>query len=249
MPIPMNIVLDLVLGLVLLSILYTSWQRGFIASLIHLVGTAAGFALAAILKSPIAEWGYKTFLEERVENYVSETLLSQGGPLLEALGGLDQAGAAFQSIPDFLGGILAEQGLDFYAAQDAGQMGRDILTRITENGTSPAAAITQVAVKPLVMTILETVIFFVLLFLAGIVVRFIVRVGLGVNRIPVVGGLNRVAGLACGAVYALLVGYVIANGLVLLAGLGKNQWEWLNSGILQKTFLVSRFLELRTYLP
>lgn len=246
MPIPMNIVLDLVLALILLSILYSSWHRGFVASFINLVGTAAGFVLASFLKGPVSERIYDTFLQERVESYVTDTLLAQDSPLLDALAGLDQAGSA--AIQAFTG-FLAEQGLDFYATQDAEKMGKDILSRITEKGSDPAAAIAQVAVRPLVMTVLETAVFFLMLFLAGILVRAIARVGLGVNHIPLVGSVNRIAGLACGMIYALLVGYVIASGLVLLAGLGKNQWEWLNSGILKKTFLVSQFLELRRYLP
>ena len=246
MSIPMNILLDLALGLCLLSILYTSWRRGFVASFIRLVGTAAGFLLASFLSGPVSERLYGSLLEERVEQYVGDTLLAPGSPLLEALAGLDQAGsAAIQAVS----GFLAQQGLDFYSPQDAGQMGTDILDRITQGGSDPAAAITQVAVKPLVMTVLETAIFFLLLFLTGILVRMAVRVGLGVNRIPLVGGMNRLAGLLCGAVYALLVGYVVSMGLLLLAGLGKNQWDHLNSDVLQETFLIRRFLSLRELLP
>ena len=246
MSIPMNILLDLALGLCLLSILYTSWRRGFVASFIRLVGTAAGFLLASFLSGPVSERLYGSLLEERVEQYVGDTLLAPGSPLLEALAGLDQAGsAAIQAVS----GFLAQQVLDFCSPQDAGQMGTDILDRITQGGSDPAAAITQVAVKPLVMTVLETAIFFLLLFLTGILVRMAVRVGLGVNRIPLVGGMNRLAGLLCGAVYALLVGYVVSMGLLLLAGLGKNQWDHLNSDVLQETFLIRRFLELRDYLP
>lgn len=248
MPIPMNIVLDAALALILLAILYNSWRRGFIVSLIRLVGTAAGFVLASFLKGPIAEWGYNTFLEERVERYVADALLSQGGALSGALSGLDftKAGSAAAQL---LSGLLAERGLDYYSSQDAGQMGKEILARIAEKGADPAAAIAQVAVRPLVMTILETAVFFLLLFAADLVVRTIARVGLGVNHIPLVGGVNRAAGLLCGAVYALLVGYVISSALVLLAGLGKNEWGLLNSAVLQRTRLVSWFLGLRTYLP
>ena len=92
-------------------------------------------------------------------------------------------------------------------------------------------AIAQVAVRPMVLTVLQTAVFFLVLFLAGIVVRVVVRMGQGVNRIPLVGGLNRMA------------------GLLLLAGLGGNRWEWLNSGILQDTILIRRFLSLRELLP
>ncbi len=94
MSIPMNILLDLALGLCLLSILYTSWRRGFVASFIRLVGTAAGFLLASFLSGPVSERLYGSLLEERVEQYVGDTLLAPGSPLLEALAGLDQAGSA-----------------------------------------------------------------------------------------------------------------------------------------------------------
>ena len=241
----MNMIYDLVLGLLLLSILYRSWRQGFIASFIRLAGTAAGFLVASFLSRPMAEKLYDGLLAKKVEAYVADTLLAPDSPLSSALAGLDQAGsAALHLVTQF----LSERGLDFYTAGDAGEMGEKILSGIL-NGTDPAATVAQVVIKPMALTILQTVIFFVILTLAGMVVRAIARVGLGVNHIPLVGGLNRLAGLACGTVYALLLGYVIASALLLLAGLGQNQWDWLNSGILRDTVLIRGLLSLRTWLP
>ncbi len=241
----MNLIYDLVLGLLLLSILYRSWRQGFIASFIRLAGTAAGFLVASFLSRPMAEKLYDGLLAKKVEAYVADTLLAPDSPLSSALAGLDQAGsAALHLVTQF----LSERGLDFYTAGDAGEMGEKILSGIL-NGTDPAATVAQVVIKPMALTILQTVIFFVILTLAGMVVRAITRVGLGVNHIPLVGGLNRLAGLACGTVYALLLGYVIASALLLLAGLGQNQWDWLNSGILRDTVLIRGLLSLRTWLP
>ena len=241
----MNLIYDLVLGLLLLSILYRSWRQGFITSFIRLAGTAAGFLVASFLSRPMAEKLYDGLLAKKVEAYVADTLLAPDSPLSSALAGLDQAGsAALHLVTQF----LSERGLDFYTAGDAGEMGEKILSGIL-NGTDPAATVAQVVIKPMALTILQTVIFFVILTLAGMVVRAITRVGLGVNHIPLVGGLNRLAGLACGTVYALLLGYVIASALLLLAGLGQNQWDWLNSGILRDTVLIRGLLSLRTWLP
>ena len=241
----MNLIYDLVLGLLLLSILYRSWRQGFIASFIRLAGTAAGFLVASFLSRPMAEKLYAVLLAKKVEAYVADPLLAPDSPLSSALAGLDQAGsAALHLVTQF----LSERGLDFYTAGDAGEMGEKILSGIL-NGTDPAATVAQVVIKPMALTILQTVIFFVILTLAGMVVRAITRVGLGVNHIPLVGGLNRLAGLACGTVYALLLGYVIASALLLLAGLGQNQWDWLNSGILRDTVLIRGLLSLRTWLP
>ena len=99
------------------------------------------------------------------------------------------------------------------------------------------------------MTVLEIAIFFLLIFVIRIVVRVAAHVGLGVNNIPLVGGVNRMAGLLCGAVYAVMMGFLLSMGLVLLAGLGKNQWTYLNSAVLEQTFLIRHFLDLRAYLP
>lgn len=247
MDLPMNLIYDLVLGLILLSILCNSWRQGFVASFVQLVGTAAGFLAASFLSRPLAEKLYDGFLSSRVEQYVAENLLAPESPLAAALSGLDQAGSAALGL---LSDFLAQRGLDFYdAGSDAGKMGQEILSGILEGGREPAAVIAQVAVRPMVLTALQTVIFLVILVLAGVLVRFVARIGLGVNHIPLVGGVNRLAGLACGTVYALLLGYVIASALLLLASLAGNRWEWLNSGILRDTLLISRLLELRVWLP
>ena len=42
---------------------------------------------------------------------------------------------------------------------------------------------------------------------------------------------------------------VLAAGLMLLAEIGRNQWEFLNTTVIQKTFLVSKFLMLGKILP
>ena len=85
MNLPMNLILDLALGLVLLSILYTSWKRGFMATAIRLAGTVAGFLLASLVSRPAAAELYSRFLESRVEDYVRENLLAEGSALAEAL--------------------------------------------------------------------------------------------------------------------------------------------------------------------
>ncbi len=247
MDLPMNLIYDLVLGLILLSILYRSWRQGFVATLVRLVGTAAGFLVASFLSRPLAVKIYDGFLSSRVEDYVAETLLAPESPLAAALAGLDHAGsAALQLVSQF----LSDRGLDFFTiGSDAGEMGQEILSGILEGGMEPAAVIARVAVRPMVLTVLQTVVFFGILFVAGMVVQFVTRIGLGVNHIPLVGGVNRLAGLACGAVYGVLLGYVIASALLLLAGLGGNRWEWLNAGILRDTVLIRGLLELRAWLP
>ena len=80
-------------------------------------------------------------------------------------------------------------------------------------------------------------------------VRLLTGLALGVNHIPLVGGVNRLAGLLCGGVYALLVGYLVSAALVFLTGVSQNRWEYLNSGILRETWLIQGLLSLRDFRP
>ncbi len=241
MELPMSILLDLALGLILLSILYVSWKQGFMATVIRLAGTVAGFLLASVASRPAAEAIYDRFLEDRVVDYVRDNLLSEESALTQALASMDQAGEAAR---EAIAGFLEEWGLDYYSSSDAGEMGSDILDRLSQ-GADPAQTVAQVAVRPMVMTLLEIVVFFVVLFLVGLLVKILTGLALGVNHIPLVGGVNRLAGLLCGGVYALLVGYLVSAALVFLVGVSKNQWEFLNSGILRDTWLIQGLLGLR----
>ena len=130
MNLPMNLILDLALGLVLLSILYTSWKRGFMATAIRLAGTVAGFLLASLVSRPAAAELYSRFLESRVEDYVRENLLAEGSALAEALAGNGQVGSALEAVTS----LLEEWGLDYYASGSAGDMSRELLDLLAQMG-------------------------------------------------------------------------------------------------------------------
>ena len=116
MDLPMSLILDLALGLVLLSILYTSWRRGFLASAIRLGGTVAGFLLASLVSRPAAAELYDRLVRDRVVEYVRGSLLAQGSALSQALEGTGQAGSALEAVAE----LLEEWGLDYFSSADAG---------------------------------------------------------------------------------------------------------------------------------
>ena len=243
MDLPMSLILDLALGLVLLSILYTSWRRGFLASAIRLGGTVAGFLLASLVSRPAAAELYDRLVRDRVVEYVRGSLLAQGSALSQALEGTGQAGSALEAVAE----LLEEWGLDYFSSADAGALSRELLDTLGP-GMDTAEAVAQVALRPMVMTVLELGVFLLVLLAVGLAVRLLAGMALGVNHIPVVGKLNRMAGLLCGGAYALLAGYLIAAGLVFLAGVSQNRWEYLNTGILRETWLIRGLLELREVL-
>ena len=89
------LVLDLLLGAVMLICVVSCYKRGFVSSLLRLVGAAATCVAAALLSRPVGSWLYDTFARERVHSYVEEKVASVlGGAAqdgLEALGGMRDA--------------------------------------------------------------------------------------------------------------------------------------------------------------
>ena len=60
---------------------------------------------------------------------------------------------------------------------------------------------------------------FVVIFLFGLfLARALVRMTRAVNHVPLIGGINRLAGFLLGLVYALLIGYVFSMAALLLSG-------------------------------
>ena len=64
-----------------------------------------------------------------------------------------------------------------------------------------------------------------------------------VNRVPVVGGVNRVLGGVLGAAEAFLLCYLIGMAAAVLITFSENEWSWLNTAVVQKSTILNWFVQ------
>ena len=116
-----------------------------------------------------------------------------------------------------------------------------LLDRIDPTDTISAAA--GDAVRTMAVSLLTMVAFLIIFLLAMLIVRALVRLTRSVNRVPVVGGINRLLGGALGAAEAFLLCYLIGMAATVLISFSENRWGWLNTAVVQKTYLLNWFIQ------
>ena len=116
-----------------------------------------------------------------------------------------------------------------------------LLDRIDPTDTISAAA--GDAVRTMAVSLLTMVAFLIIFLLAMLIVRALVRLARSVNRVPVVGGINRLLGGALGAAEAFLLCYLIGMAATVLISFSENRWGWLNTAVVQKTYLLNWFIQ------
>ena len=87
--------------------------------------------------------------------------------------------------------------------------------------------------------------FLIIFLLAMLIVQALAKLTRNVNRVPVVGGVNRVLGGVLGAAEAFLICYLIGMTATVLITLSENQWSWLNTAVVQKSTLLNWFVQFK----
>ena len=203
---------DLIILVFLLILAINGFHRGFLLMIARLLILAASLVLALLMLGPASRLlTYLPFLQnmaEAVNEAVIRPLLPFTGTLMEAIQDL--------ALPDLFKSLL--------------------LSRFPDPG-SPLAALWPQLSSALARFMISALTFLVLLGLITLLIRTVVSLLTDVlDRVPIVGGLNHLAGLLVGIVHGLLILMI----LLLAAGMLSPYFPQLGA-ILAESELASAF--------
>lgn len=186
--------LDIICIVLVIGVGMIGYIKGAINTLIGLAGFIASFVIARNFSAPVTNWLLNV---EPVKNFINDTITQN---VINAVG---QYGS------EALSSLQGIGGLDFLSGiTDAS---------ILSGGTAAAQAVNQ-ALQPVIYQIANGFVFLILLLLCSAAFGIVRHIGKGMNRVPVVGTANRVAGLAIGLVIGLVIA-VIVIAVVLYYGI------------------------------
>ena len=208
--------IDIAVIIVFLAICVISYRRGFLATLLSLASGVLSLVLVYMLAGPVAATLKQTGMFDGFRTNVETSVAAR----LSETGGQVTDVLAGLGIPQAWSAGIAEQSLT--ASTDTAFFLADRLTEL-----------------------LAGMVAIVLLFLFfQIVVRFFLkRLALGVNRIPIIGTLNRIGGFLLGALWGLLLIYLCS---VLMSALAPS--VPLFAGWLNESFLLRYMTEIPLFL-
>lgn len=231
-----SILLDIILIAIGVAIIFVCFKKGFVAAVAQLVGTAASYVFAYIISAPISVMIYKLFVRENAELYIESRLPAElESNTAEYLETAQQFDQFTNNLINTVQGALNEAGVQIELPEVMLSDNMGIISTLINDGQTLAQSLTQTLVEPLATAVIRGGAFFVVFVISAIIMSFVCRVGLFINHIPLVGGLNQLLGAAVGVIEAAIIVYIITLVSVLLVNVSGNEWSWLNLEIIEQT--------------
>lgn len=204
----LGLVLDFAFFAVLFVCIIVAAKRGFVLSLMELVGFFLAGACALSLSGLIAPEIYDRFFAQQVTQAIAARLPDLSGAATAA----QQAHAALESLPDVIAQFAASLGIDTAA------LAQKILSADL-SGAALAQTLADSIARPLVTLLCRLALFVGLILIFGILFRILAAVIDRFFHLPVLRTANAALGGVMGALKGLLVVLVAGVALQLAANL------------------------------
>ena len=195
-------ILDLIVVSIIVFYVYLSAKRGFVRTVIELIGYFLAIFLATTLSSPVSNFVYDSFISPGiVEDVTGETNLTTDSS------DEDKINQIWNSLPDIV--VKNEEKADL--SKDTL---RDTINK-TDSGLpvdSLAKSATDATVKPIILPIIKAIATVLLFIILMFVVKILAKVINKVFNLPLIGKLNRFLG----GIIGLLKGVIFATIFVML---------------------------------
>ena len=211
---------DLAAVLFVIGYIRSAARRGFVRTVVQLIGFFISLFLANTLSGVAAEYTFSHFIQQGLTDKISEQIVSSGS----ADGFLQTLAAVLESIPSYLRNALEFAGLP-----------ADL--------TLPSIADSTEQLAPTCIALFSTIFFLLFFSLFMFLTRIVARCFTGLRHIPIVGPLNSVLGGCVGAVEGVLYLYLMVAIASLVLALTGDSIPYLNRQTLESTWILRLFLE------
>ena len=214
------IVFDLVMLALLLVVAFAYARRGFAAGLVQFVGNLASLIGALVLSHQASPLLFERFFQNGFVTSIQNTLTAEGT-------------VNIQSTIEKYAGFLPESIKESLTASAAG---------LLDSGAPDLAVkLVDEVIAPLLTPIIAIVLFFVAFALCRLLVGLLVAVLTNVNRIPVMGSVNRFFGFLMGLLAGVVDLYLVLCAVWAVIVITGGSIEFLNDQALAGSIAYSLF--------
>ncbi len=204
----MSIILDLIIVLIVLLFVFLSAKKGFVRTLIEVVGFIAAIVIALSLSTPIADFIYDSSIQPIVANTV-ESAVSEGG---------SNVNEAVDSVWNKLPAFLTENNF-FNLSKDT------ISSTVSTQSNATASQLTTTIdsfIKPAVSKLLSVLISVILVVMLLFIVKILAKLVNKLFTFSVIGDINKTLGGILGLVKGAAVAVIFCMIVSLVLSFSKN---------------------------
>ena len=237
------LIIDGILIITAVVIIWRCWAMGLVASVISLLGKVVSYGMAMALSTPIATAIYDQYIRLMLVNNIDKKIESNDiGISSEMIQGAMEFDAAKAEILEKIEQIVESMGLS--GILNTSEKSDEFLSSFALPEVSMAEAMVDTFIQPLAVLLVRVCIFFIIFTVMSIGVGIILKIGRGVNYIPVLGGVNHFFGGIIGVVAATVVLVIITMCLATIATITSGTIQWLSWEVLDQTTFFSWIINL-----
>lgn len=228
----MSMILDLVTVAVILFLIGLAARKGFLRSLIELVGFGVSIAVAWMLSTSVGNWIYSNLLETPIKSAVSSWSQNASESAREAFA---------QMLGQYVSGGAGSSSFSSGAMQT-------LSNAVSAGGSIFQSALEQ-PVDLLGAAIGRGIAFILIMIICLAAVRLIARISDLLKRVPIIGGINRLGGAVIGIAEAAIVIFVFCTlAAVLIPIFAVQQNPPITAEVIDKSYLFKFFYHANPFL-
>ncbi|MBQ4100370.1 MAG: CvpA family protein [Oscillospiraceae bacterium] len=216
----LSIILDIILVVVLLLCVFEGYKKGFLKSLVGLIGKIASIIVSAYISLPIAQYLYNNIISHRLANIIKNALMAPNQ--MEAI-------SEFLSHPTIT--MLSSVGIAIPSAEQLVSFGEDSAVRLFTSG----------AAADFLTSFIRIVLFVVLMFAFNLIISVVIKLIVKITKLPLIGTVDKtlgvILGIAKGAIWVLIISVVIYVLAVVV------QVEFITTSTINNTYILDVITE------
>ncbi|MBE6760730.1 MAG: CvpA family protein [Ruminococcaceae bacterium] len=224
----MWMILDLIILAIIGFFVFTSAKRGFVRTVLEVIGYFLAIYLAFTLGGLLADVIYNSLIEPNIIKSVSENItLSTGANINETVNNV------WNSLP----GIVVNAAEIFDITPDT--LRATLSDNLVNNTTSLTIAkyVANSVVRPILVTLIKAIIGFVLFIILLFVVKILAKTINKIFSLPLIGGLNRFLGGVIGFVKGAIISIIFITVTMLLMSFFENGFLIFTNENIEQTIL------------
>jgi uncharacterized membrane protein required for colicin V production len=229
----MSIILDLAVVAVIIINVILSAKKGFVKTVVEVVGFIIALSLAFSLSTPVAEYTYDSFVGPAVEKSLTESTQNIADTSPNDL---------FETLPP----IITENAKNFGISTES--ILGEISGSVKENSTEAVQTISQDIVRPITVKIISMVATLLIFLVLSIVVKFLAKVLNKLFSFSIIGKINTNLGGVIGFFKGIVFATVLCVAISLVINLtGSGFWVFTPDNI-NATYLFKFFTSFSQFI-
>ena len=215
----------------ILLIVISSYKKGFLRSIVLLVGYAASVFAALGLSRWLSGAVFRQFLYHPIVDSVNKTVgaTAEGIPFSEVLSNV------FDKLPGFVvNPILATFGGEEKIISDLQSSTGGALSLLGKS-------LTDTVISPVVTLLLQMLFCLLIFIICVIIVKMIASLFKRFYKIPILGPVNSLLGGIVGILKAVVILYILAIAASFMISITANQLSWFNTDIIFHSHIFNGF--------